>query len=105
MTYVVSHNAIHSNEHIEFITENVIEKISELRDKEGKDIWLAGGGKLIALLLNARLVDELQICYFPIILGAGIPLFPDTQKQSNCELIKNTTYESGVTKVKYMVIK
>jgi len=54
-----------------FITENIIETISELRNQEGKDIWLVGGGELTSALLTAKLIDEIQICYFPIILGKG----------------------------------
>lgn len=106
LTYIVSRKAMDVSENTEFITENIIEKISELRNKEGKDIWIAGGGRLIALLLNAGLVDELQICYVPIILGAGIPLFPDNILQkSNCKLIENTAYDSGVIRLSYSVVE
>lgn len=64
LTYVVSRKAIDTNANVEFITEDIIGKISELRSENGKDIWLAGGGELITMLLNAELVDEMQICYF-----------------------------------------
>ena len=102
-TYVVSRNSMETEENIEFITENIIEKISELQDEEGKDIWLVGGGELITMFFNEGLIDELQICYIPIILGAGIPLFPNNPKESNWELIGNTTYDSGIIKIDYQI--
>jgi dihydrofolate reductase len=75
MTYVVSRHNWGEKENIHFITENVIETISELRSQEKKDILLVGDGELISMLLNADLVDEMQICYLPVILGKGIPLY------------------------------
>ncbi len=102
-TYVVSRNSMETEENIEYITENIIEKISELQDAEGKDIWLVGGGELITMFLNEGLIDELQICYIPIILGAGIPLFSNNPKESNWELIGNTAYDSGIIKIDYQI--
>lgn len=103
-SYVVtrgwSENA--ANENICFITENVIETISELRKQGSKDIWLVGGGKLTAMLLAADLVDEIQICYIPVILGKGIPLFQEQAKGSKWELIKHETYKSGALRIIYL---
>lgn len=102
-TYVVSHHSMETKENIEFITTNIIEKITDLRNEQGKDIWLVGGGELITMFLNEGLIDELQICYIPIILGAGIPLFPNNPKESNWELIGNTVYDSGIIKIDYQI--
>ncbi len=100
-TYVVSHHEWSAKENISFITENIIETISELRNKPGKDIWLVGGGELLSMLLAADLVDEMQICYIPVILGRGIPLFPEQPKESEWELERSTSYESGVLRIDY----
>lgn len=101
MAYVVSHHEWDTKENVRFITKNIIETISELRNQEGKDIWLVGGGELISMLLAADLIDEMQICYFPIILGKGISLFPEQNKESKWEIIKTKVYDSGVLKVDY----
>lgn len=100
-TYVVSHHDWGTKENISFITENIIETIYELRNQEGKDIWLVGGGELISMLLAADLVDEMRITYIPIILGKGIPLFPEQPKESKWELTGNKTYNSDVLMVEY----
>lgn len=88
-------------ENIRFITENVIETISELRKQDGKDIWLVGGGELVSMLLKADLIDEMQIFYIPVILGKGIPLFPEQPKASKWELINSKSYKSGALMVEY----
>lgn len=102
-TYVVTHNAVKTDENIEFITDNIINRIVELRKEIGKNIWIIGGGELITLLLNTGLVDELQICYVPVILGNGIPLFPNNPKESAWELIGSTAYDSGIIKLDYVI--
>jgi dihydrofolate reductase len=106
-TYVVTHGWTENAaaENIQFITDNIIETISELRKQGGKDIWLVGGGELTAMLLAADLVNEMQICYIPVILGKGIPLFPNQPKQSKWELMNHTAYQSGVLKVDYSLKK
>lgn len=104
-TFVVSHNSIKTNENIEFITEDIIERITELRNEESKDIWLVGGGELITMCLNASLVDEMQICYIPVILGSGIPLFPSNPKESNWELRENIAYASGIIRLSYRLLR
>ncbi|KAA6326958.1 Dihydrofolate reductase [termite gut metagenome] len=101
MTYVVSRHDWGAKENIRFITDNVIETISELRNKAGKDIWLVGGGELISMLLTTNLIDEMRICYIPIILGRGIPLFPKQAKESAWELTESKPYKSGALMVEY----
>lgn len=105
-TYVVTRGWTEkaSDENIQFITDNVIETISALRNEPGKDIWLVGGGKLVSMLLEADLIDEMQICYIPKILGRGIPLFPEQSKESTWELTDSTIYKSNTLLVKYRMM-
>ncbi len=82
-TYVVSHHEWSADGNVSFITENVIETISELRNESGKHILLAGGGELLSMLLAADLVDEMRITYIPVILGNGIPCSRINPKNRN----------------------
>lgn len=101
MAYVVSHHDWDAKGNIRFITDNIIEKITSLRNEPGKDIWLVGGGELISMLLTANLINEMQIIYFPLILGEGIPLFPKQPKESKWEVKEVKSYNSDVLMVKY----
>lgn len=101
MVYVVSRHNWGEKEKIKFITKDVIESITVLRNEPGGNIWLFGGGKLIAMLLKAGLVNEMRIFYIPIILGKGISLFPEQPKESNWKLAASKFYKSGVTMIEY----
>ena len=72
-------------------------------DGAGKNIWLFGGGVLTSMLLSADLVDEMQICYIPVILGNGIPLFPKQPTESKWKLNESRVYDSGILKVDYLL--
>ena len=50
--------------------------VSALKKKKGRDIWLYGGGSLFRSLLDAGLVDTVEVAVIPVLLGAGIPLLP-----------------------------
>jgi len=103
--YVFPRHNWGEKENLKFITENVIERIVDLRNEQGKDIWLFGGGELISMLLVENLIDEMQICYIPIILGEGISLFRDQHKESRWRLTQSKVYDSGILKVDYQRIK
>ena len=61
-----------------------------------KNIWLIGGAEVISLFMNRCLVDEIILSVIPVVLGKGIPLFIDIQKEVKLELIKTTDYEKLV---------
>jgi dihydrofolate reductase len=50
--------------------------VSDLKQKDGRDIWLFGGGELFRYLLDGGLVDTVEVAVNPVILGSGIPLVP-----------------------------
>ncbi|MFB5605187.1 MAG: dihydrofolate reductase family protein [Nitrosarchaeum sp.] len=58
----------------------------------GENIWLVGGGKLIGSFLKLGVVDEIITTVIPVVLGKGIPLFQDTENDTNLELVKTERY-------------
>lgn len=101
ITYIVTQNPFCAQENIHYITENIAETISQLREEEGKDIWLVGGGRLTTMLLNSNLVDEMIITVIPVILGRGISLFPNHPNTSNWEAVEVQKFENGVSQTKF----
>ncbi len=77
------------------MNSNPISFIKELVLKPGKDIWLVGGAKLNASLLNANLIDEYLIFVLPIIIGDGISLFDQVSKHSFLNLKSTKSYSSN----------
>jgi dihydrofolate reductase len=78
--------------------------VKDLKDSEGKDIWLCGGGKLAGSLLANRLIDEVHIKENPLIPGEGISLFENSSCTTGAELPGCQQYESGVVLKKYRII-
>jgi len=100
-TYVITHNPAVSKDNVHFITEDIIKAIHRLREEEGKDIWLVGGGKLVTMLLNDEIIDEMIITVVPVILGSGIPLFPNNPKESQWSIKEYETYPNGAYQITY----
>jgi dihydrofolate reductase len=91
----------HEDTPVTFISADPCQLVSDLRKKDGKDIWLVGGGQLNTLLLNAGLIDEMIISVHPIILGNGIPLFGGHPKQLKLKLLASEAFSSGLLQVTY----
>jgi len=81
--------------------EDWLAQMHGLKKEEGKDIWLVGGGKLIAGFLDQDLIDEMIISLIPLILGDGIRLVPDNPKETRFELIKTSAFKTGIVNVAY----
>jgi dihydrofolate reductase len=75
--------------------------VAEIRRKPGKHVWLMGGGILIRDFLKEDLVDELYIGVVPVLIGEGIPLFPNGFPQREFDLIENNSYSRGMIALRY----
>ena len=84
-----------------FVNQSPAAFIRGIRKRKGKDIWLMGGGELARDFLKADLVDELHLGVIPILLGAGIPLFPGGFPQRDFKLVENKSYSKGLISLKY----
>lgn len=52
------------------------EAVAALKSEPGRDIWLYGGGEFFRTLLDAGLVDTVEVAVIPVLLGSGVPLLP-----------------------------
>jgi dihydrofolate reductase len=82
---------------------NVPETVAALKAAPGKDIWLCGGGVLFRLLLDAGLVDGIDVAVVPVLLGSGVALMPEGQR-CKLKLIEGKTRPSGIVLLKYDVM-
>ncbi len=60
------------------VDSDVVEFVKQI--EKDKNIWIVGGGTIVAPLLDHNMIDNMIIQIAPVILGAGIPLF--TQKEA-----------------------
>jgi dihydrofolate reductase len=88
---------------VQVVSENAGEIVRSLKNKEGKDIWLMGGGELAKSLFDENLVDEISLSVHPILLGSGIPLFHEINRQIDLELMECKPHKNGVVQLFYRV--
>jgi dihydrofolate reductase len=65
-----------------------LEDVAALKRQPGKDIYLVGGARTTASLIDAGLVDELRLIVHPLIAGKGKALFATTERRRGLELRK-----------------
>ena len=58
------------------VNDDPVDVVRALKAEAGRDIWLFGGGELFRTLLDAGLVDTVELAVMPVLLGAGIPVLP-----------------------------
>tara|TARA_R110002110_G_scaffold284986_1_gene499044 strand:+ start:24780 stop:25325 length:546 start_codon:yes stop_codon:yes gene_type:complete len=63
--------------------------------------WVVGGGVVLGAFLAANLVDQLDLFVIPVMLGAGIPLFPEGTVSGAPRLLTSETFENGVVWLSY----
>lgn len=85
------------------INAGIKEKVQEIKQQPGKNIWLYGGAKIATTFFNLDLIDEIRLAIHPVILGKGKPLFQDIEHKKRLTLLSSQDYASGVTLVKYKV--
>lgn len=56
---------------VQIIASGLAETVAGLKQKSGKDIWLFGGGVLFRSLLDAGLVDSVELAVSPIYCSAA----------------------------------
>jgi dihydrofolate reductase len=88
---------------VTIVAERAEETLAALRAQPGKDIWLFGGGLLFRSLLEAGLVDTVEVAVIPVLLGGGIPLLPPPAKQTELTLTGHKVYKTGIVSLEYAV--
>ena len=83
------------------VDTNLTAFVNDLKKKNEKDIWLIGGGQLIASFLENELLDRMILTLIPTTIGEGIPLFPEIAKEKSWILTNVERYETGVVNLTY----
>jgi len=76
--------------------DDVVAGVKALKDGDGGPILLAGSSTLLHTLLDADLVDELRLMVFPLSIGHGFRVFPDTRKRTEWQRVATEEFPTGV---------
>lgn len=101
-TYVFSRTLKKKNtKAITYVSEDAATFVRRLKEEDGKDICVMGGGVLAKSLFEAGLIDEVGLNIHPVLLGSGIPLFYEMPRQIDLELVKCQQLPNGCVVVTY----
>jgi len=78
-----------------------LDEIAALKQQPGKDIYLVGGARTLASLIDAGLVDELRLTVHPLIAGDGKALFATTEGRRGLELRNVEQLQNGCASLTY----
>ncbi|MGX1884975.1 dihydrofolate reductase family protein [Streptomyces sp. NPDC055287] len=86
---------------VELVASDPVAAVRQLKQQDGKDIWLIGGGELAGALYSE--IDGLVIKLSPMTIGSGIPLFSHKAAFDPCgwELTDHTVLKSGAAFLTY----
>ncbi len=78
-----------------------IEQVQNLKEAEGSDIYLCGGGQFAGWLLDHGLINMLKIKLNPILLGGGVPLFGSSTTHARLTLLDEASFDHGTRLLTY----
>ncbi len=87
------------------ISDNLTERINEIKQQTGEDILLFGSPTATHSLMQLNLIDGYWLFVNPVILGRGIPLFIDIKEKIKLNLLTTRQFDCGVTELNYVVDK
>jgi dihydrofolate reductase len=85
---------------ISVVSADIPGAVVELKSQPGKDIWLMGGGALFRGLLDAGLVDTVEVAVVPVLLGSGVPLVP-VGRRHVLHLAESKVLTAGIVQLFY----
>jgi len=83
------------------ISDNIKEKITQLKQKEGKEIIIFGSPSAAHALMQFDLIDDYWLFVNPVLLGKGIAVFENISEIKKLKLIASHTFSSGVVCLHY----
>jgi len=78
-----------------------LDDVAALKTQPGKDIYLVGGARTTASLIEAGLVDELRLIVYPLIVGEGTALFATSKRRRGLELRRVEPLDGGRLRLIY----
>jgi len=100
--YVITKSLREDDGSVHFYRGNLPWLISDLKSKQGKNIFIDGGAETVHALLNDKLIDEMIISIIPVLLGNGIKLFKDERPEQKLKLVSSKAFNRGLVQLHYI---
>jgi dihydrofolate reductase len=102
--YIFSESASYPNKHdLVKVVPRAISIVQNLKQGQGGDIYLCGGGIFAGWLLDNEMIDLLKIKLSPVVFGAGVKLFGPSVKKVKMELLHEEKHDFGMLMLTYKI--
>jgi dihydrofolate reductase len=81
----------------------VAEEIERLRAEPGEGEIAIGGATLAAEAAALDLIDEYRTIVYPVLVGGGLPFFPQHERRVDLELVETRTFNAKFVYHRYRV--
>lgn len=88
---------------VEFVEGSIAAFARRIRAQPSKNVWLMGGGEMIAAFLDAGEIDEFIVTVVPVFIGEGIPLLSPRSRQVALRVLDVRQFPDGVVQLHYEV--
>jgi len=88
----------------EITNGDLVEEITKLKGKQGKDIIAYGGGMFVSSLIKNKLIDELYLFVNPSALGNGMPIFKELTDMQKFNLTDVQKFDCGIVVLNYKLL-
>lgn len=105
--YVVSSSALEGPDwnNSTVLKGDVVKEVSKLKQQVNGDIVVYGSGRLVHMLIEHDLVDELRLMTYPFVVGAGQRLFGETSGVKPMRLVETRTVGDGLAFLTYQPVR
>lgn len=99
-SYILTHMDCQNVNGIHFVNKDIGELIKNLKEQEGKHVWICGGADIVNQCIAINAIDRYCITVLPIIKGDGIRLFHRSIHEIRLKLLSTRSY-NGMTDLFY----
>ena len=85
------------------VKTGMVEEVRRMKNEPGEGMVILGSGTIVSQLSDAKLIDEYQLVFNPIVLGAGRTLFADIKDKINLKRTNSRTFENGNVVLNYQL--
>ena len=86
-------------------TGDLAQEVERLRAEPGEGDIAIGGAALAAAAAALDLIDEYRVWVHPVLVGGGIPFFPQQERQVRLQLLESSTFQSRLVRLRYGVTR
>jgi len=102
-TWIITQRPEPDKGHHHFYSGDLKELVLQLKEKEGKNVFVDGGAFVAQAFLKENLLDEIIVSIIPVLLGDGISLFGNDNPGLKLQLLETKSFEKGLVQLHYRV--